>query len=165
MQVSANQGRGSSFVNEVNFKSQHPKSNKKQKRKLPICCVYLPLRWSSKTNTWINIQEYLGNTWQVNALQTCPPPLQTYIKWHNYCHDMFKELTWTVIQKSYNFGYLSTDDRLKGNNNSITSFIYSGFFFLCKPVLFMPFSDIYYFIIIFWVTFFPLEFLCLLLLL
>ena len=30
---------------------------------------------------------------------------------------MFKVLTWTVIQESYNFRYLSTDDRLKGNDN------------------------------------------------
>ena len=46
-------------------------------------------------------------------------------KWHNYCtlRDMFKELTWTVIQRSYNFGYLSTDDRLKGNDTTHRPFI------------------------------------------
>ena len=32
--------------------------------------------------------------------------------------DMFIELTRTVTQRSYNFGYLSTDDLLKGNDSN-----------------------------------------------
>ena len=30
---------------------------------------------------------------------------------------MFKELTWNSYTKSYNLGYLSTNDQLKGNDN------------------------------------------------
>ena len=39
--------------------------------------------------------------------------------WHDYwtyCN-MFKEFNMNSLSKSYNFGYHSTDDRLKGNIN------------------------------------------------
>ena len=70
-----------------------------------------------------------------------------YNKWHDYCtfHNMFKGFNMNSYTRSYNFGYLSIDDRLKGNDtNELSPIINStNTFYSLKTLplicnLFMP---------------------------
>ena len=51
MQVSANRGSTSSFIDQMNYELLHPKSKTKQCKKLHYCLVYLPLRQIGETIT------------------------------------------------------------------------------------------------------------------